>query len=86
MYVKKRMSLKDITNLLEKNYNEKISPQALYNWLEKYDLLKYRGKGRKRVAGPKRSGSGQQGRKSPAKMQQERVRRNAQARRRPGSR
>ena len=23
-----------------------MTPQALYNWVKKYDLLKYRGKGR----------------------------------------
>jgi hypothetical protein len=46
MYVKKRMNLTDICKHLENNYNIKITPQALYNWVKKYDLLKYRGKGR----------------------------------------
>lgn len=46
MYVKRRMNLTDICKLLEKNYNIKVTPQALYNWVKKYDLLKYRGKGR----------------------------------------
>lgn len=45
-YVAKRMNLTDIAHLLEKNYNTKVSPQAIYNWCKKYDLLKYRGKGR----------------------------------------
>lgn len=45
-YVRKRMNLTDIVKLLEKNYNVKVSPQAVYNWCKKYDLLKYRGKGR----------------------------------------
>ena len=47
MYVKRRMNLTDICKLLQKNYNIELSPQALYNWVKKYDLLKYRGKGRK---------------------------------------
>ena len=46
MYVKRRMNLTDICKLLQKNYNIELSPQALYNWVKKYDLLKYRGKGR----------------------------------------
>lgn len=46
MYVKRRMNLTDICKLLEKNYNVSVTPQGLYNWVKKYDLLKYRGKGR----------------------------------------
>jgi len=46
MYVKRRMNLTDICKHLEKTYNIKVTPQALYNWVKKYDLLKYRGKGR----------------------------------------
>lgn len=46
MYVKRRMNLTDICKLLEKNYNVAVTPQGLYNWVKKYDLLKYRGKGR----------------------------------------
>jgi hypothetical protein len=45
-YVRKRMNLKDIVELMENKYGTKISEQGLYNWLKKYDLLKYRGKGR----------------------------------------
>lgn len=45
-YVKKRMNLTDIVKLLQKNYNITVTPQAVYNWCKKYDLLKYRGKGR----------------------------------------
>jgi IS30 family transposase len=45
-YVKKRMNLTDIAKLLQKNYNITVTPQAIYNWCKKYDLLKYRGKGR----------------------------------------
>lgn len=45
-YVKKRMNLTDIVKLLGQTYNISITPQALYNWCKKYDLLKFRGKGR----------------------------------------
>lgn len=45
-YVTKRMNLTDIVKLLEKNYGIVISSQTLYNWVKKYDLLKFRGKGR----------------------------------------
>jgi len=45
-YVRKRMNLTDIVKLLKQTYNVEISPQGLYNWCKKYDLLKFRGKGR----------------------------------------
>jgi hypothetical protein len=45
-YVQKRMKLTDIQKLLHEKYNVVISPQALYNWAKKHDLLKYRGRGR----------------------------------------
>lgn len=45
-YVRKRMNLTDIVKLLKQTYNIEITPQALYNWCKKYDLLKFRGKGR----------------------------------------
>ncbi len=45
-YVTKRMNIKDICDLLQKRYNVTISTQGLYNWIKKFDLLKYRGKGR----------------------------------------
>ena len=50
-YVTKRMKMTDIVKLLEKNYNVQVSPQSIYNWCKKYDLLKYRGKGRNLSAG-----------------------------------
>jgi GTP-binding protein EngB required for normal cell division len=50
-YVTKRMNLTDIVKLLEKNYNIKTSPQTIYNWCKKYELLRYRGKGRNLAAG-----------------------------------
>lgn len=81
MYVKKRMNLKDIVDILAKQYNVKISTQGLYNWLEKYDLLKYRGKGKKKGANLQRPKNGVSMGKSPAKMRQERMRKAAQARR-----
>lgn len=46
MYVKKRLNLTDICKHLKNTYNIEVSPQAVYNWVKKYDLLKYRGKGR----------------------------------------
>lgn len=46
MYVKRRMNLTDICKHLKNSYNIEVTPQAIYNWVKKYDLLKYRGKGR----------------------------------------
>lgn len=46
MYVKRRMNLTDICKHLQKTYNIEVTPQAIYNWVKKYDLLKFRGKGR----------------------------------------
>ena len=46
MYVQRRMNLTDICKVLKNTYNIEITPQALYNWIKRYDLLKYRGKGR----------------------------------------
>jgi hypothetical protein len=45
-YVQKRMNLTDICKLLKQTYNIEVTPQAVYNWCKKYDLLKFRGKGR----------------------------------------
>jgi len=45
-YVKKRMKLTDICKLLKQSHNIEVTPQALYNWAKKYDLLRFRGKGR----------------------------------------
>ena len=45
-YVKKRMNLTDICKVLKQSYNIDVTPQAIYNWCKKYDLLKFRGKGR----------------------------------------
>ena len=46
MYVKRRMDLTDICTHLQNTYNIEVTPQAIYNWVKKYDLLKFRGKGR----------------------------------------
>ena len=46
-YVTKRMNMQEICDLLDRDYKVKISHQALYNWCKKFDLLKYRGKGRR---------------------------------------
>lgn len=40
------MNLSDIVKILQNKYNISITQQALYNWCKKFDLLKYRGKGR----------------------------------------
>lgn len=45
-YVTRRMKLTDIQKMLLERHGVKISQQALYNWCKKYDLLKYKGKGR----------------------------------------
>ena len=38
-YVKKRMRLTDICKVLKQTHNIEVTPQALYNWCKKYDLL-----------------------------------------------
>ena len=45
-YVKKRMKLTDICKVLKQTHNIEVTPQALYIWCKKYDLLKFKGKGR----------------------------------------
>jgi len=45
-YVQKRMNLTDICKVLKQSYNIEVTPQAVYNWCKKYDLLKFSGKGR----------------------------------------
>jgi IS30 family transposase len=69
MYVKRRMNLTDICKHLKKNYNITVTPQAIYNWIKKYDLLKYRGKGRNLAATSRRRP------KSPQQLEVERRRR-----------
>jgi hypothetical protein len=32
--------------VLKQTHNIEVTPQALYNWCKKYDLLKFKGKGR----------------------------------------
>lgn len=76
MYVKRRMNLTDICKLLKKNYNIVVTPQAVYNWIKKYDLLKYRGKGRNLAATSRRRP------KSPQQLEVERRRRLLQKRNR----
>jgi IS30 family transposase len=74
MYVKRRMNLTDICKLLKKNYNIVVTPQAVYNWIKKYDLLKYRGKGRNLAATSRRRP------KSPQQLEIERRKRLLQKR------
>jgi hypothetical protein len=45
-YVQKRRNLTDIAKILHNQYGVKVSSQTIYNWAKKFDLLKYRGKGR----------------------------------------
>ena len=78
-YVQKRMNLKDIVVLLQEKYNIKISHQSIYNWLVKYDLLKYRGKGRKIGANLQVKKQTSQMGKRPDKMREERMRALARA-------
>lgn len=80
-YVQKRMNLKDIVAVLEKSYGIKVTPQAIYNWLVKYDLPKYRGKGRKIGANMQGKRSGGNMGKRPDKMREERMRAMARAKR-----
>ena len=53
-YVKRRMSLQAMSDLLLEKYNTKITPQGIYLHLQKHDLLKYRGKGKKKGANMQR--------------------------------
>lgn len=46
LYVKKRMGIKQMSEIFKNNYNCDATPQTIYNWLKKMDLLKFRGKGR----------------------------------------
>jgi hypothetical protein len=67
------MNLKDIVELMDTKYNTKISQQGLYNWLKKYDLLKYRGKGRRLGANMRRPQNSNMG-ANPHKMREKRMR------------
>ena len=63
LYVVKRMNIKDIAELFKTNYNCASTPQTVYNWIKKHDLLKYRGKGRNIniSRGNKSAGAGRSG-------------------------
>jgi IS30 family transposase len=71
-YVKKRMKLTDICKVLKQTHNIEVTPQALYNWCKKYDLLKFKGKGRVL------KGVSQRRPKSPMQEKVERMRRERQ--------
>ena len=51
LYVKKRMTMTDIQKYFEERYGVKVTGQTIYNHLKKYDLLKYRGKGKSTASG-----------------------------------
>lgn len=86
MYVQRRMNLTDIAKLLEKSYNIVVTPQAIYNWVKKYDLLKFRGKGRNlganTIGGGKRQKS--QAEIDADKRKREMIKRNKQKRKMMG--
>jgi IS30 family transposase len=69
MYVQRRMNLTDICKHLKDSYNIEVTPQAIYNWVKKYDLLKFRGKGRSLSTG------GQKREKSAAQIEAEKRKR-----------
>lgn len=71
-YVKKRMKLTDICKVLKQTHNIEVTPQALYNWCKRYDLLKFKGKGRVL------KGVSQRRPKSPMQEKVERMRRERQ--------
>lgn len=50
LYVKRRMTMTQIHKHLEEKYGYEGSSQTIYNWLKRFDLLKYRGKGRKSIS------------------------------------
>lgn len=59
LYVVKRKGIREISEILENNYNCKATMQTIYNWLEKFDLLKHRGKGRNiNISRGNKSGTG----------------------------
>lgn len=63
------MNLTDICKVLQQSYGISVTPQAVYNWCKKYDLLKFRGKGRNLAATALRKP------KSPMQLEVERRRR-----------
>ena len=68
-YVTERRKLTDIQKILKEQYQIDVTPQTLYNWAKKFELLKSRGKGRNLKAGTKRMP------KSPMQLRMEKIRR-----------
>jgi len=85
-YVVKRMNTKPIAELLKNKYNIEVTPQTIYNWAARYDLLKLRGKGRKLSAGRRKDGSRSTGNVHPRRQRQEAMRKSAKNRKRGGRR
>lgn len=81
-YVKRRKNLKDIVQELDDTYNIKISTQALYNWIKRYDLLKFRGKGRNLKANTRRNPGMKQKAKRPRSAAENRLKDQAARKRR----
>jgi hypothetical protein len=67
-YVTNRRNLTDIQKIIKEQYNMEVTPQTLYNWCKKFDLLKFRGKGR-RLKQPRQFA------KSPMQLRMEKERR-----------
>jgi hypothetical protein len=53
LYVKRRMTMTDIHKYFQEKYGYEGTSQTIYNWLKRYDLLKYRGKGRRSATNQK---------------------------------
>lgn len=85
-YVIKRRNMTDICEILDKEYNVKISHQALYNWCKKFDLLKYRGKGRKLNAQLTNPKAGRKVRPKPVSPVQQRLKAQVASRRKKNRR
>ncbi len=71
-YVSDRRKLTDIQKILHDQYAVDVTVQTLYNWCKKFDLLKFRGKGRNLKRGTKKMP------KSPMQIRVEKERRQRQ--------
>ncbi len=51
LYVTRRMPMTKIRKHMEDTYGCNVTEQTIYNWLrpERHDLLKYRGKGKRKL-------------------------------------
>ena len=80
-YVQKRMNTGPIAELLKDKHNIEVTPQTVYNWLKRFDLLKFRGKGRNLGAKMgKKPGAKRTKRTNPRSARQEAMRKAARRR------